>query len=60
MIAFKKCFFDNWFNVLKLTAQRKKAAKKFQIALTFFNNWNAGYIGKRKNLVMLEYIQGIK
>jgi hypothetical protein len=37
--SFQKCFFDNWFNVHKLTAQRKKAAKKIQIVLTFFNNW---------------------
>lgn len=38
MIAFKKCFFDNWLCVLKkMMVQRKKAATKFQILLTFFN-----------------------
>jgi len=29
-----------------LTAQRKKAAEKFQIALTFFNNWINGRVSR--------------
>lgn len=32
--------------MLKLTAQRKKAAEKFQIGLTFFNNWINGRVSR--------------